>query len=159
MTYYALIMSQNDFFENQVFEEILRERANYYFSKNKTIDFWISLHPKFLEEIILTSSFLESDFWSRIKSFQNQKKLTYACLISPNKEFINWVQLRIGYFEKLFSEKKTLKEKKNYSDGLYIEIEDLNRNLIESQSSLVEKKILLTQYSSILNFLSPYNIP
>lgn len=155
MTYYALIMSQNDFFENQVFEEILRERANYYFSKNKSIDFWISLQPKFLDEILLTSTFLESDFWNRLKSFQNEKKITYACLISPNKEFINWVQLRIGYFEKMFSEQKSLKEKKTYSDGLYVEIDNLSKNFLESQTSFVEKKILLTQYSSIVNFLSP----
>jgi hypothetical protein len=34
--YYYIIMSQNEMFENQVLEEILRERANSYFLKNKT---------------------------------------------------------------------------------------------------------------------------
>lgn len=153
MTYYTLIMSQNDFFENQVFEEILRERANYCFSKNKSVDFWISLQPKFLEEILITSTFLESNFFTRVKTFRKEKKITYVCLISPNKEFINWVQLRLGYFENIFLEKKSLKEKKFYSDGFYVEIKDVTRNFLESQASLVEKNILVTQYSSILNFL------
>ena len=39
--YYYLVMSQIDMLENQVLEEILRERANYYLSKNKNIDFWL----------------------------------------------------------------------------------------------------------------------
>jgi len=46
--YYYLIMSQIDMLENQVLEEILRERANYYFSKNKNIDFWLLISPNFL---------------------------------------------------------------------------------------------------------------
>lgn len=39
--YYFILMSQKDFLENQVIEEILRERANYYTSKDKIKDFWI----------------------------------------------------------------------------------------------------------------------
>ena len=33
-TFHYLIMSQRDLFENEVIEELLRERANFYISKN-----------------------------------------------------------------------------------------------------------------------------
>lgn len=34
------ITSQKEIIQNQVLEEFLRERANYYFAKQKSLDFW-----------------------------------------------------------------------------------------------------------------------
>ena len=39
---YYLIFSQKDFLENQVIEEIIRERSNYYISENKNPDFCLA---------------------------------------------------------------------------------------------------------------------
>ena len=47
--YYYIVMSQKDMLQNQVLEEILRERATYYISKKKTLDFWITISADFLE--------------------------------------------------------------------------------------------------------------
>ena len=52
-------MSQKDFFENQVIEEILRERTNYYLAKNKIKDFWLLVSPDFV---------LSTDLIDKIKS-------------------------------------------------------------------------------------------
>ena len=43
-------MSQKDMLQNQVLEEILRERATYYISKKRTLDFWITISSDFLED-------------------------------------------------------------------------------------------------------------
>ena len=51
--YYYVIMSQKSLLENQVVEEILRERANYYISKKKPLDFWITISPNFLADSII----------------------------------------------------------------------------------------------------------
>jgi hypothetical protein len=43
-------MSQKDFLQNQVIEEILREKSSYYMVQNKVPDYWILISPKFLSE-------------------------------------------------------------------------------------------------------------
>ena len=47
---YYLIFSQKDFLENQVIEEIIRERSNYYISENKNPDFWVLNSPEFIND-------------------------------------------------------------------------------------------------------------
>lgn len=47
-TYYYLVMSQKDLLQNQVMEEILREKASYYNSRKKNLDYWILISPDFL---------------------------------------------------------------------------------------------------------------
>ena len=87
MIYYYLIAEKNYVFKNEPFEEIFRERNNYYNSKKKFVDFWIlgsseiSVHNKF------------------IKKFA--KKLiddNHCLIISTNKDFINWLNLRFKNF-------------------------------------------------------------
>ena len=70
--YYYLVMSQIDMLENQVLEEILRERAAYYYSKDKSIDFWLSISPSFLEDNYLNEKIKETNFYTQ------QKKNIYS---------------------------------------------------------------------------------
>ncbi len=148
MNCYLLVMTQKEFFENHVFEEILRERVNYYISKNQVIDFWISLQPKIIESLITSSSFKQTNFFKRTKEV-NQ----YACLISSNKEFINWIQLRLGYFEDI---QNTLAEKKFYSDGIIFSPSETllkeNKELLLSQSKRIDSTILYPKYVLVRKF-------
>jgi hypothetical protein len=43
-------MSQKDLLQNQVLEEVLREKASYYNARKKNPDFWILIDPSFLYE-------------------------------------------------------------------------------------------------------------
>jgi hypothetical protein len=98
--YFFLIMSQKDLVQNQVLEEILRERTNYYVSKNKTTDFWTLMSPTFIKELGIDKKIIATNFY-----LQHEEEITsgtnhafYASLISLDKEFINWIQLRLREF-------------------------------------------------------------
>ena len=115
--YYYLIMSQIDMLENQVLEEILRERANYYFSKNRNIDFWLLISPNFLKLNNLSENIKQTNFYKQQKSKINSENETdyYSCIVSLDKEFILWLQLRLGYFETIDSKI----DERFISDGVY----------------------------------------
>jgi hypothetical protein len=154
MNCYLLVMTQKEFFENHVFEEILRERVNYYISKNQVIDFWISLQPKIIESLITSTSFKQTNFFKRTKEVSQ-----YACLVSSNKEFINWIQLRLGYFEDI---QNIAAEKKFYSDGiLFSPSETLlkeNKELLLSQSNTIDPTILYPKFLVVRNFFNKKNL-
>lgn len=82
--YHFAIASQNFFLNQEPLEEILRERMQYYKSSNKDIDFWFVLNPNFLH-------FLKKDSIS----FQNNNPI--AAIVSLDKQFIQWLKLRIGF--------------------------------------------------------------
>ena len=98
LKYYYLIMSQKEMIQNQVLEEILRERANYYFAKQKSLDFWVTLSPLFLEDLNLHEKILKTNFYKQQKSSISSTSdfNFYASLISLDKDFINWIQLRFN---------------------------------------------------------------
>lgn len=120
---YFILMSQKDFLENQVIEEVLRERANYYVSKNKLRNFWIVNSPDFVFLPKFKTKIKNSNFYKQ-KSKQIIVKLNdkdyefYTALITFDYEFIKWIQLRIGYFEDI----STISFPSTYSyisDGIY----------------------------------------
>ena len=82
--YHFAIASQSFFLNQEPVEEILRERMQYYRSSNKDIDFWFVLNPNFLP-------FLEND------SISFQDKNSIAAIVSLDKQFIQWLKLRIGF--------------------------------------------------------------
>ena len=98
--YYYLLMFQNDFLKNNVIEELLRERTNYYLSQKKKRDFWIVLAPSFLNSIE-EKNLLNTVYFQKEK--KEQKKKYSAAFISTNKELINWIALRLGEFEAIDS--------------------------------------------------------
>nr|YP_009394465.1 hypothetical protein [Vertebrata thuyoides]ARW63027.1 hypothetical protein [Vertebrata thuyoides] len=84
--YHFAVASQTFFLDQEPMEEILRERTNYYISSNKEIDFWFTLNPCFYYDIN--------------KSLN--KKYTHkslAAIISLDKDFIQWLKLRVAFVE------------------------------------------------------------
>ena len=101
--YHYLIMSQKDMSQNQVLEEILRERTNYYFAKERLSDFWILPCPNFIKELNLDSSIKKTNFYLQKKDEINSSTQQdfYMSLVTLDKKFLNWIQLRLGYFENI----------------------------------------------------------
>jgi hypothetical protein len=122
--YYYLLMSQKDLVENQVVEEIFREKANFYFDQDRQTDFWILMAPKFIKEKKLLGKIRKSRFYKQQKeniscfSLDTEKEF-FVALVSTNKDFIRWVGLRIGYFEDLHNDTVYSKERDHYiSNGV-----------------------------------------
>ena len=124
INYHYLVMSQKDFLQNQVIEEILREKSSYYMVQNKTPDYWILISPKFLSENNLKEKIKNTRFYKNqknkiiFKSNDSSEIEFYASLVSSDKEFMNWIKLRLGYFEEI-GEFQNEKESDSYvSDGI-----------------------------------------
>lgn len=82
--YYFAIASKKFLIEAEPIEEILRERTHYYLSNKKSIDFWFINNPRFIYK----------------PEFNSIKKMingTPAAIISLDKEFIEWIKLRISF--------------------------------------------------------------
>ena len=82
--YYFALASQDFLIHEEPIEEILRERQDYYNSINKKIDFWFILNPQFTDYAI---------FYHK----QNKLPKNCAAIISLDKQFIQWLKLRIGF--------------------------------------------------------------
>lgn len=154
--YYYLILSQKDIVENQVLEEILRERTSYYISKNKMKDFWTLMSPKFIQNLKLDKKIVETNFYSQkkeeISTSTNQK--FYASLISLDKDFINWIQLRLGYFENINQHVDSKLKSKYVSDGIMGQflLGDLNNHSpLDYNENLIHPDLILKKYKSVLN--------
>ena len=149
--YHYIVFEQNDFFKNQVLEELLRERANYYVSKNKEQDFWILLNPKILKTTNILEKIKKTQYWKNNKKLKGDKDLTkYVFLTSTDVEFVKWIKLRIGYFEEI--ENPLLKYDLN-SNGIYLSnvFLDTKRNfLLEHNPFSISSEILAEQLESVV---------
>jgi hypothetical protein len=101
-----IIMSQKDIIKNEVLEEILRERASHYNSKGQEQDFWIINSPTLLFKDRNYSQIIKTKFYnqqfSKIRyesECGNFKQDFIGAIASTNMKFIEWLRLRIGYFE------------------------------------------------------------
>jgi len=161
LKYYYLIMSQKEMMQNQVLEEILRERATYYFAKQKSLDFWVTLSPLFLDNLNLHEKILKTNFYKQQKSSISSTSDFdfYGALISLDKDFINWIQLRLGYFEDI-SNQSNEKNRTNYiSDGIYgsFHLNELDQvSPLESNDNFINPEIILNKYKKILNISYSY---
>lgn len=145
--------------ENQILEELLRERANYYLSKNKIKDFWILINPNFLRH--LNEKIAHTNFFSQQKSELIGKICGpyYSCLISVDKDFIKWVQLRLGYFEiietdeffqnSLISPTYLLNEGM-VSDGLFGEIRSNIESPLANNKYSLSPKIITQKFENAI---------
>nr|YP_010902397.1 hypothetical protein REP52_pgp185 [Hypnea nidifica]WCH54252.1 hypothetical protein [Hypnea nidifica] len=82
--YYFAIASKKFLAEAEPIEEILRERTNYYLNNKKIIDFWFIDNPKFINK-------------PEFKGLKKKINSTPAAIISLDKEFIEWIKLRISF--------------------------------------------------------------
>ena len=144
--YYYLIFDQKDFFENQTIEELLREKATYYNSKNCIIDFWILVQPNFLKNNLLQNNIKGTNYIKNNKYSDGY----YVVLKSTNLEFIKWMKLRLGYFEELFSKNFDDKLISNgvYTDSITLKNYKVFSNLRSNRYSL-SPKILAEQLQSM----------
>lgn len=153
---FYLILSQYDVLKNNVIEELLRERTEYYKSQNKVLDFWVFLNPTLLDIPFINLSIISSDFYSNLYNKINFDNNNYlAVIVSTNKEYINWLKLRLGGFDIISIEKYlkgTLNKIKNSSikwDGLYGRF-----NSLKKINNSIKKPYLFY----LINFLSSKNI-
>ena len=146
MKYYYLLMSQKDMLENQVVEEVVRERANYYLTRNRDLDFWILPSPKFIDDLNLNEKIKSTNFYTQ--KFQKNSVPYYSAFVSNDKDFIKWIELRIGYFEEI---NNNIKNKNYVSDGIKGEfIYSLNINILEYSKNKIDPDILSKKYRTIL---------
>lgn len=83
-TYHYVLASQKFLFEEEPFEEVIKERIRNYKEQNKEIDFWVVKQP----------AFLEGPEFSQIKAKCPQPSVA---VISTKKQFITWMKLRLEY--------------------------------------------------------------
>lgn len=84
MKYYFILATKEFLFEIEPVEEVLRERAHYYSSKNKQVDFWLLPSPKFL-----------TSYWNKISPLINNTSVEeLVTVISTDADFIYWLKLR-----------------------------------------------------------------
>jgi hypothetical protein len=97
MEYYYLLTNKNVIFEKEPIEEIFRERINYYICNKKTIDFWILNSIETIKNKI---------FSKELKNLNNTEN--YIFIISTNKNFIEWLNLRFKNSIKFYKEIKNI---------------------------------------------------
>lgn len=156
--YYYLIMSQKDFLQSQVMEEILREKAAYYNSRKKYADFWILISPKFLKINDLSSKIRQTKFYNqkinkiKTSNISDDNLEFYTALVSLDKEFMDWVKLRLGYFENI-DEVSNQNVNLNYiSDGVYgkFESSQLSCSILEYDKNFLHPDLLVDKFKKSL---------
>lgn len=84
MKYYFILATKEFLFEIEPVEEVLRERAHYYTSRNKQVDFWILPSPKFV-----------NTYSSELKELtKNNSTENLVAIVSTDVDFIYWLKLR-----------------------------------------------------------------
>jgi hypothetical protein len=165
--YHFLLMSQQDLLQNEAIEEIVRERTTSNFLQNKKNDFWIIVSPKFVLNSEISLKIEKSNFYNQKKqsilsNLDNSK--FYVAIISLNKEFINWLKLRLGYFEDInnLSSNKLEDTNNSYtSNGICGTLSNsLNVNQNKQKftfiSNFLHPSILINKYQILLKSFYSY---
>lgn len=157
--YYYIASNQMRFLQEEVLEEILRERANYYIAKKRPLDFWLLISPKFLYEPEMKEKIKKTKYYLRdLPSISWKARYNfYAVVISTNKEFIKWLKLRVGYFEDIDEP-----ETGNFQiDGFYgfIDSEKSKVSPLEGQNNLIHPRIRLIEFETALDMYYELNFP
>jgi hypothetical protein len=150
--YYYLLFDQKLFFENETIEELLRERANYYNSKGKFLDFWLLPSPKFVDDKNFSNNLKLTNYYKEksISYINFKNRNFFIALVSTNKEFINWMELRIGYFEVY---NQPLNKKDVNSNGIKGEIKSLNQDIFNFNEKLIYPDLVLNRYKENLSVI------
>ena len=114
------------------------------------------MSPSFIKQLKLDDKILKTNFYK-----QNKKSINsftdynfYASLVSVDKDFINWIQLRLGYFENL-DNISNVKDKSNYaSDGVCgsFDLSKINSlSILQSSKTLINPDLIIGKYKAVLN--------
>jgi len=142
-------MTQESLLKNQVLEELLREKSNNYQVNKQQKDFWILNSPNFINKLNLLEKIKNSNFYNNNKNKNNN----FSCLISLDKKYIQWIELRLGYFENI-KDLNDLQLKKFVSDGIIGSIDlDINLNLfiLEENKLKIDPNLLSKEFEYITN--------
>lgn len=161
---YYILMTLNDFLKEQTTEEILRERTTYCIEQNLNPDFWLILNPNFITKKNYFERFQRTLFYHNLIQEKNillynkqifLPKTSYLisypfyyengispliAFVSPNIDFIRWIELRYGYFENFLDNKNYLPDrlpKINGLKGSFKEISIINEEMINHKSILL----------------------
>ena len=156
-TYYYILMTQKSLFANQVIEEILREKSNYYTAQVRQKDFWILTSPKFIFEKEIIKEIKDSRFYEIYK--EDVKYLT--AIVSTDKTYIRWLELRIGYFEDIKNipmhiENQLFKIKQYTSDGIIGSFESDDNSMLLDNNVRIDPSIIAKEYEYINSVLDRY---
>ncbi|MGB2924739.1 MAG: MgPME-cyclase complex family protein [Limnothrix sp.] len=83
-TYYYALASQKFLYEDEPFEEIIKERIRHYKDKGLERDFWVVNDPAFLTA-------------PSQKDANDKTPKPCTAIISTKKQFITWLKLRLEY--------------------------------------------------------------
>jgi hypothetical protein len=83
MKYYFIVATKDFLFREEPLEEVLRERASYYQSQQKSNDFWIVPNPEFI-----------NNYSEEFKKFLQPSSESIVSVVSTDKDFIYWLKLR-----------------------------------------------------------------
>ena len=102
---------QQNLIKNIVIEEFLREKSNYFISERKNTNFWIISFPTFLKNDFFKNKLEKSIFYQLIqnKIFKNNQEYSFF-ILTFNKDFFLWIQLRIGEFKYIQNKKVILSQ-------------------------------------------------
>jgi hypothetical protein len=125
---FSYLASTDSFlFHEEPLEEMFRERSAYLKNSKKSCDTWIQLKPEFLKRNRLVES---SGFYKKsvVECLDNAiSHHPYPVLISTNKSYLDWLQLRLGYFENINTlEEHTFNIKKSEGSEISEIINTLN---------------------------------
>jgi hypothetical protein len=160
-TYYYLVMSQKDFLQNQVLEEILREKASYYNTRKKNLDYWVLVSPKFLFSNEIHNKIKKTIFYKQkinnilVKNSESEEKNYefYISLISVDKQFMEWIKLRLGYFEDINTSDEIISNLNYSSDGICGKLvinSNTKENILLSNKNFLHPDILINRFKKSL---------
>lgn len=84
MKYHFILATKEFLFEIEPLEEVMRERAHYYSTQNKQVDFWILKSPEFLKPYL-------NEIKSMTKNIPTSELIS---VVSTDSDFIYWLKLR-----------------------------------------------------------------
>jgi hypothetical protein len=147
-TYYYILTTQEMLFKNQVLEELLREKSNNYQINKLQRDFWILNSPYFINKFKLLDQISLTNFYK-----DNKNKLNYLCsIVSCDKKYIQWIQLRLGYFENINNFKSNNYNERYYtSDGIFGSFEIENENILFENKLKINPNFISKEYEYIIN--------
>jgi hypothetical protein len=88
--YFYIAMSQQDLLKNQVIEEIIRERNNYFINRENPLNFWIIMSPFFLETNEIFSKIKKTNFFKlKKKEILYEDKFYTGLILSTDVEYPN----------------------------------------------------------------------
>jgi hypothetical protein len=155
ITCYYLLFSQKDFLQNQVIEELIRERSNYYIAENKNTDYWILNSPEFVKNSQLKEKIKLSSFY---KAKQNEivknNEEYFSSILTFNKEFFVWMQLRLGDFEdiNLIYDNKLKDFRVDGIKGEFI-FDTFDLNILKSKSNKIHPDLMVLKFSNFVEYV------